>query len=231
MNIVKKKTGFTLVEVIVVTAILVILAMLMVGQLNPIQLIAKANDSRRKKDLATIKVAFEEYYNDKGCYPSGVTLTNLMDASNCTSTIFKPWLGTWPCDPVSRQPYYIYVGTGDVVDNTMECPHWYKILGKLENQKDASIPNGWYGKSTVFGLGDGSLKTSQVNTGISSDNVKWFDAKLNPKCVRTLFECYALGNGGNWQALPYGQTHYNAYTVRDTDCFVDCCINGLPCNY
>ena len=64
------RKGFTLIELMVVVTILAIMSMILVGIINPIALVNRGRDARRKKDLARIKTAFEEYYNDKGCYPN-----------------------------------------------------------------------------------------------------------------------------------------------------------------
>jgi len=65
-----KKKGFTLVELLIVMAILLMMATMMVGTLNSVGIFNKARDARRKKDIGRIKIAFEDYYNDKGCYKS-----------------------------------------------------------------------------------------------------------------------------------------------------------------
>ena len=79
----ENKNGFTLVELLIVTTIAVVLAMTMIGILNPAALTGKAKDSRRKEDLNKIKIAFEEYFNDKGKFPDGALLNDLK--TNCES--------------------------------------------------------------------------------------------------------------------------------------------------
>lgn len=135
--LVKKDKGFTLVEILVVMAILLIMMMILVGILNPIALVNKARDSRRKKDLSRIRVAFEEYYNDKGCYPNNVEPDKLRDAlnndENCGKNfVFGKWLKPWPCDP-SGKHYEVLTGYDD------NCPKWFKIRTTLENKSDPSI--------------------------------------------------------------------------------------------
>jgi len=137
MVLVKKKKAFTLVELLIVIAILLIMIVILIGILNPIALVNRAKDSRRKKDLGRIRVAFEEYFNDKGCYPNDLHpeswLTNLMSPGNCgSSSVFGKWLRPWPCDP-NGDPYEILTGYDD------KCPKWFKILATLENKKDSSI--------------------------------------------------------------------------------------------
>lgn len=219
-----------MVELLIAMTIVVIVAVIMTGNFNPIQLVNKANDANRKKDLARIKVSFEEYFNDKGCYPSQSLLTDLMNESNCHGKIFSPWIADWPCDPVTKEPYYIFVGTETTADDSLPCPHWYKILTNLDYKKDNNIPTGWYGKSLVFGFGDGSMSKNQVNYGVSSENVRWYETSLAPECKRELQECYIKGPDGNWQALMgKGIQHPNSYTVKNDNCLIECCVDGLPC--
>ena len=225
------KKGFTLVELLIVMAILITISVIMVGQLNPVGLIGKANDANRKKDLGRIKVAFEEYFNDKGCYPSGALLTSLNNDSNCQSSVFRPWLGTWPCDPVSRKHYYVEVGVDSVVNNQMPCPHWFKVMTNLENKEDPIIPFGWYSKSVTHNYGDSTtnLTINQVNNGVSSDNIRWYDDNFDVSCINPIAECYSLGGDGNFRALDYATQHLNSYTIMNRNCLTDCCFQGKPC--
>ena len=64
-----KRYGFTLVELLIVVALVGIIALAMIVLFNPWQQINKAYDARRKHDLDVLQKSFEDYYNDKGCYP------------------------------------------------------------------------------------------------------------------------------------------------------------------
>ena len=120
------KKGFTLVELLIVMAILLMMATMMVGTLNSVGIFNKARDARRKKDIGRIKIAFEDYYNDKSCYPSPTIVSNLMLATNCGTGVFKPWLPSWPCDP-NGTPYQIATDAFGV----NACAKWFKVLTKL----------------------------------------------------------------------------------------------------
>lgn len=61
------KPGFTLLELLVVMAILGILSTIGIGSFLSSQV--KSRDARRKGDLKAISQALEMYYNDKGEYP------------------------------------------------------------------------------------------------------------------------------------------------------------------
>jgi prepilin-type N-terminal cleavage/methylation domain-containing protein len=162
------KKGFTLVELLIVMTIVILLLMMAIGVINPIAMVNRGHDAKRKDDLAKIKLAFEEYYSDKSCYPSGSVLSDLMSQSNCNSNaVFGSWIKTWPCDPSTRQPYYIYVGQPEPV-----CPQKFMVYANLQNHNDKDIPPNFY--SAGYILAEGNLGTNQANYGVSSLDVLWY---------------------------------------------------------
>ncbi len=62
-----KNKGFTLIELIVVIAIIGTLTGLIVNNLNDSR--ARARDSKRKQELGSLKTALRLYYNDNQSYP------------------------------------------------------------------------------------------------------------------------------------------------------------------
>ena len=62
------KKGFTLIELVVVIAILAILAGVLVPRVS--NHMASARDSRRLADVRSIRNAVEQYYMDKAVYPA-----------------------------------------------------------------------------------------------------------------------------------------------------------------
>jgi prepilin-type N-terminal cleavage/methylation domain-containing protein len=150
------KNGFTLVEILVVMTLLAILAIASVSAMDPMGSIAKARDAQRKKDLDRIKIAMEDYYGDRNCFPDQTLVISLNDSTKCGSNVFAPWLSSWPCDP-KKLPYSLVVGGDDA-----NCPKWYKVMTFLENKKDPQIFD-----QGGIGLGVGV----SVNYGVSSGNV------------------------------------------------------------
>jgi general secretion pathway protein G len=121
-----KKTakGFTLIEIIIVTTILALLAVLVIMNLKG-QLF-KGRDARRKADLHLIQEAVEEYEKDHDCYPP----VELVDCSPGDG--LKPYLPKIPCDPITKESYYYEPAEGI-------CSKWYRIYAKLDNLKDSSL--------------------------------------------------------------------------------------------
>lgn len=148
----------------------------LVGIFNSAGILDKAHDAQRKKDLGRIKVAFEEYYNDIGCYPDSDLANKLNTAANCGTRVFSPWLTNWPCNQ-GNIPYIVIVE--DIkVD---KCSKWYKVLTNLANKSDISIPSGWSYLSSYY-LGS-EITAKMVNYGISSSNINWFDVSVDPICA------------------------------------------------
>lgn len=202
----KKIKGFTLVEILVVMAILLLMIVILIGILNPIALVNKAKDSRRKKDLNRIKVAFEEYYNDKGCYPNLTKVIELMDSNNCgAGWVFTSWLRPWPCDP-NGKPYEIWTGYDD------DCPKMFKIFTTLENKSDPSI--------NIVAIAE-----NDPNYAVSSGNISagGYLGDNNPNCSDG---CHKIPEDfpDGCNSYPSGCDGPNCY--RDNQCSPECQVTS-----
>jgi prepilin-type N-terminal cleavage/methylation domain-containing protein len=157
------RSGFTLVELLIVMTILVIFAVILIGIIKPNVLVGRANDSKRKTDLNKIRTAFEEFFNDKGRYPTTAEINIWNQLSNCDKTIpdLKNYLNVWPCDP-DKKIYRIVVGA-----------NWFKVATNLEYKQDKDIPVDWYKSGTYIGSG---FSKSDVNYGVSSSNILWYSS-------------------------------------------------------
>ncbi len=118
------KKGFTLAELLIVVAILAILLIILLVNLRT--QIARGDDIKRKADLAKIQKSFEEYYNDKQCYPPTAII------ANCGSSDLAPYLNQVPCDPTTKKPYLYVTGTPTACDG-------YHLCAKLEDLSDPEI--------------------------------------------------------------------------------------------
>lgn len=185
----KNKRAFTLVELLISMAILIVLVTVVTMALNPGALMNKANDSKRKSDLNKFKAAFEEYFNDKGYYPSSSDLLDWNVADNCGKKIDKmsKYLGTWLCDPYGR-PYMIITNT-----------NWFKVVTNLDNKKDKDIPDGWYTNNQNYSV---VFDRDEVNYGVSSPNVLWYEENGVPDFCGTM--CQILNADGCNQAPAKG---------------------------
>ncbi len=151
----KKQAGFTLMELIVVMAILGLLATIGLNSFRSSQL--KSRDGKRKSDLEQVQRALEMYHNDYGRYPdssNGQIVINLTaiawgDEMRDANTLYMKEL---PKDP-SGNPEYCYLFEAGP-------PAGYKLYAKLENSQDPKRA----GPYTCGG-------NSTYNYGVASSNL------------------------------------------------------------
>src|SRR5438445_304689 len=70
MRILEEKKGFTLIELIVVIAIIGILATVLIVLINPGEKLAKSRDAARKDTVSQLGTAIMASYNTYGNYPT-----------------------------------------------------------------------------------------------------------------------------------------------------------------
>lgn len=131
----RSRKGFTLIEMLIVIAIIGILASIVLVGLGPIQ--RRGRDARRQTDLRNIQNALELYYNKCNHYPGGPnceapsggtmswgTLTEtLIGASIGTNQIPNdPAAGSDPSSPRSYRYATDSSGTTYVLAATLEDP-------------------------------------------------------------------------------------------------------------
>jgi len=224
IKVIMNRKGFTLVELLVVMAIMIVLAIMMLGAFNPSGMVNRGRDALRKKDLNRIKIALEEYFNDKGTYPMDIGTWNIK--SNCGKNISEfPDLKPWPCDP-DGNPYIVLV-----------YPNKFKVLTNLENKKDTNILAGWYDLGALINIG--GYNTDDVNYGVSSTNTLWYELDLPVDCAFHL-DNHSLDvcnkdtlDGGcnaaveNKDCTPTSEISCYAYAGGcDPRCKVPCCGDG-----
>jgi len=153
MESMRINSGFTLVEMLVVVAILLILST--AGLSNFIFSIVKSHDTQRKQDLATIVKGIEAFVNDFGSYPDGDAAGRMVacddDNSGLVACNFggsmkayfggtaQTYLSRLPADPVPGQVYF-YEKTAS----------GFNLYASLENANDPGIKTGL---STSCGTG------------------------------------------------------------------------------
>ena len=151
-----KNKGFTLVELLVVMAILGVLVTLVAGGFRTAQM--RGRDSKRKSDLKEIANSLEVYYSDHDQYPDasngaivacpsdlpGVCAWGVSEFTDGVTVYFK----TLPTDPVASQNY-VYRSqniTG------ISANQGYQLFARLENPEDQNCLNGDCANSPVAHL-------------------------------------------------------------------------------
>ncbi|MBM3205826.1 prepilin-type N-terminal cleavage/methylation domain-containing protein [Candidatus Shapirobacteria bacterium] len=119
----KTKSGFTLIELIVVMAILAILSVIGLGSFRNAQI--KGRDAQRKNDLSQTQKALELYFNDYGGYPA-----SLPAAGSTWDDGKTVYMKEMPTDP-KNYAYCYEVDTSKY--------QWFRLYAKLENSDDPSI--------------------------------------------------------------------------------------------
>lgn len=136
------KKGFTLIELIVVMAIIAILAAAGLSSYTSTQ--KKGRDARRKSDLTQVSRALEFYYNDHGEFPDTSSGQIVSCGASCDAacvwgvdTMCSPtdpatiYMQTLPKDPSSNYQYYYYANNG--------TNNIYRLYSLLENTQDSQV--------------------------------------------------------------------------------------------
>ena len=85
----KNNRGFTIVELLIVIVVIGILALLVITTYSGIQ--AKARNSKRQTDIASVQTQLEAYFSQNGYYPS---LTDMNTGTSATSSADSSWAST-----------------------------------------------------------------------------------------------------------------------------------------
>ena len=102
------KRGFTLLEILLVVAIIAILAGIVIVAINPAKQLGNARDSQRKSDINTLYKAVNQYLIDQGTLPTAITTTptQVCDAQglpngclNLNTLLVPTYIPAMPKDP------------------------------------------------------------------------------------------------------------------------------------
>lgn len=138
LELVRGRKGFTLIEILIVVAIIAILASIVIVGLGPAQ--QSGRDARRVTDLQSIQNGLELYYQQCGFYPS-----NTQGSTNCPADSSNDFAGmatalkssgvvgstNIPIDPSSPHQTYYYASNGTS----------YTLGATLENSNNSVFNN------------------------------------------------------------------------------------------
>lgn len=168
-----RSKGFTLVELLVVIAVIGTLATLLLVQLGAAR--QRARDVKRVADINQVRTALELFFDDNGAYPGTMDMTALVTAGYLTRI---------PTDPLTTGCTNIYGGNGCygyAYDSTAPITGFH-IWAELErNNRQAlsadldlnSTLAGWVGSQR-----DGATETCPDSVLTSINCV--YDVGVNP---------------------------------------------------
>ena len=78
---------FTLIELLVVSAIIGILVTIVIIAINPVGVLHRSQDTRRRVEMNQIKTALQMYFNDNHDYPVTGSLGNLVTGGYITNQL------------------------------------------------------------------------------------------------------------------------------------------------
>lgn len=132
------KKGFTLIEMLIVVAIIGILSGAVLVGLGPVQ--KGGRDARRVSDLRQAQNALELYFNKNGTYPALSSGGKLDDVA---TTITGSVGGQIPKDPRSTTLNYYYISLNGGTS--------YVLGASLEDVSNKSLQTGSYTSTSALG--------------------------------------------------------------------------------
>lgn len=111
----RSQKGFSLIELLMVIAIIGLLSSVVLGQLSTAR--GRARDAKVRSDLHQIQVAMQFYYNQNSSFPPNPTPGFASLASTAlVPLVTQKFLPSVPASPDPTFPYYYYdYGTGNPI--------------------------------------------------------------------------------------------------------------------
>lgn len=168
------RQGFTLVELLIVIALIAILSVAVLATINPIEQSNKAKDSTTQNDAAEVMNAYERYYTVKATYP-------WMDVDGST-TVSSPngeWVGRSDMAGAALCTTAAALTGGTVAPST-RCDGSTNrgLLISTDELKDSFLAKGYT-----------SLSASDPNYNAVGLNYLWIDKK-GPLLGNSVYVCY-----------------------------------------
>jgi len=106
----KRKTGFTLIEMMIVVAIIGILAGVLINVININRIQARSRNSRRIGDVKSIQTAMELYFSNFRVYPPDADNTGWVPPA---TVLTEEYMASVPVDPKNGEtPAVVCFGDG-----------------------------------------------------------------------------------------------------------------------
>jgi prepilin-type N-terminal cleavage/methylation domain-containing protein len=217
----KQKNGFTMIELLIGLALVGFLSTTGIYGYQTSQ--TRARDAQRKNDLSDIKVAFENYYNDNGCYPAA----DSGFLEQCGQPFFT-YMEKTPCDPRTGEPY-VY----RPLDN--ECTG-YRLYAGLEVHDDPdSVKVGCsgadgcgFGPEYNYGISEGVAVYNADGTYTPATPAPTGGPQATPTGPLYVYACDTAGICNQF-AVGHPALQTCPVTFQQTDCNNECSNPALRC--
>lgn len=111
----KLRSGFTLVELLIVVALIAILAVIVLMRINPLETQKRTRDTQRLRDISVIQGAVEAYVADNtiaaadviDVYSSTADVTNECSDEGWLSIDVCDYVNNLPMDPINDDSVYV----------------------------------------------------------------------------------------------------------------------------
>lgn len=173
-----QQRGFTLVELLIVIAIIGILSSVVMSSLNSAR--AKARDANRVASIQEMQKAIESYYADYGVYP-GATFGSYARTNDSVNGGACGYNNNWCNLEIALAPYIRSIPRDTLGGPVMDARFVYKSNSPysmyalevvLEQQTNASINDGGYFPS-AYEVGPLPRYCTQTYTGTGANWNTW----------------------------------------------------------
>lgn len=137
----KKEKGFTLVELLVVLAIIGVLIALAVGGIRIVQEVNR--DTQRKALVRDVQLALESYNEKENTYPGAITLDNTD--SDCDGGVMITAGTEEVCSSVNFNP-------GDFQDGSCDTATYYPTGSGIKEESSGHITGCYEGETKAYQL-------------------------------------------------------------------------------
>lgn len=169
----KTRSGFTIVELLIVIVVIAILAAILVVAYNGIQ--GRSRDATRLQDIANIRKGLELYKAERGSYPNAIN-------SNMPSDSTHPgagWEGSYAGAPTWLQALVPYMGRVPV-DPSNDDTHYYYYYFYTNNAICGSATSSCY----ILGIALLDITNATTISGVHpSTGDAWRSTAISTRAV------------------------------------------------
>ncbi len=158
-----KKSGFSLIELIIVIGIIALLTGIIINSINPSK--SKSRDSKRVSDMVNLRLVLEFFFDRCKQYPPNITDLNTSSANGTCPSKLGTYISTIPTQP-DGSPYGYAVdtdglaGSGGYGDYVL----YVTLENPLEVVKDGlpQNPNIGYGTYVPEGVNCSNVPANKI---------------------------------------------------------------------